>query len=94
MLSRKNGKSYSVVNLVSNLRAYFKLHVFLMMFRTDYNECAKDRNPCLNGATCDNRNGTFNCICPPGWKGAFCDAGNPQESPVYMMEGGDLLPEK
>lgn len=30
-------------------------------------------NPCLNGATCINENGTFICLCPAGFEGKLCD---------------------
>ncbi|XP_052695200.1 neurogenic locus notch homolog protein 2-like [Crassostrea angulata] len=34
-------------------------------------ECKND--PCLNGATCTNTPGSFNCTCDAGWTGKFCD---------------------
>lgn len=45
------------------------------VYVVDYNECVKDRNFCMNGVICDNRNGIFNCICLKGWKGVYCDIG-------------------
>ncbi|XP_052695212.1 sushi, nidogen and EGF-like domain-containing protein 1 [Crassostrea angulata] len=34
-------------------------------------ECQND--PCLNGATCTNTPGSFNCTCDAGWTGIVCD---------------------
>ncbi|XP_052692815.1 neurogenic locus notch homolog protein 2-like [Crassostrea angulata] len=34
-------------------------------------ECQND--PCLNGATCTNTSGSFNCTCDAGWTGIVCD---------------------
>ncbi|XP_065936025.1 neurogenic locus notch homolog protein 1-like isoform X3 [Magallana gigas] len=34
-------------------------------------ECQND--PCLNGATCTNTPGSFNCTCDAGWTGIICN---------------------
>nr|XP_034316521.1 fibropellin-1-like [Crassostrea gigas] len=34
-------------------------------------KCQND--PCLNGATCTNTPGSFNCTCDAGWTGIVCD---------------------
>nr|XP_034316371.1 neurogenic locus notch homolog protein 2-like [Crassostrea gigas] len=34
-------------------------------------ECEND--PCLNGATCTNTPGSFNCTCDAGWTGIICN---------------------
>ncbi|XP_052694391.1 neurogenic locus notch homolog protein 3-like [Crassostrea angulata] len=39
--------------------------------REDTDECQND--PCLNGATCTNTSGSFNCTCDAGWTGIVCD---------------------
>ena len=37
----------------------------------DINECA-DTTLCHNGATCENTNGSYNCLCVPGYTGSHC----------------------
>lgn len=39
----------------------------------DVNDCAS--SPCKNGATCIDGINTFQCVCPHGWEGSVCDAG-------------------
>ncbi|KAL3848339.1 hypothetical protein ACJMK2_019207, partial [Sinanodonta woodiana] len=34
------------------------------------NECTN--NPCQNGGTCQNKPGSFQCICPPEFTGQLC----------------------
>ena len=29
-------------------------------------------NPCLNGGTCKDYLGSYDCICPQGWTGEHC----------------------
>ena len=38
---------------------------------TEINRCASD--PCLNGAACNDRNGSFHCTCPPRFTGLRCE---------------------
>ena len=38
------------------------------------NECTTTR-PCRNGATCVNKNGGYDCLCVPGFKGKNCEIG-------------------
>ena len=38
----------------------------------DCDDC--DPNPCLNGGTCTDGQGTFSCACPPGTAGAVCES--------------------
>lgn len=40
---------------------------------TDIEECA--RNPCLNGGTCEELQGSYKCSCPTGFTGPTCDTG-------------------
>lgn len=37
----------------------------------DVDECIS--NPCLNGATCNNKVGSFMCSCLNGFEGKFCE---------------------
>ena len=39
----------------------------------DANECAS--NPCSNGATCEDGDNSFSCICPAGFMGGVCEQG-------------------
>jgi len=44
-----------------------------MMLSTDLNYCTTQR-PCRHGATCSNTgNGSYMCICPPGYRGTDCE---------------------
>eukprot|EP00057_Strongylocentrotus_purpuratus_P019756 XP_011674230.1 PREDICTED: fibropellin-1-like [Strongylocentrotus purpuratus] len=39
----------------------------------DINECLS--NPCQNGGTCSDIHGGFQCFCPEGFKGDYCQTG-------------------
>jgi len=41
----------------------------------DINECLANDGvgDCVNGATCNNNDGSFTCSCAPGWQGELCD---------------------
>lgn len=49
----------------------------------DINECVK--NPCLNGATCENTKGNYRCGCKAGYAGRNCETNiddcKPSKSP-------------
>jgi hypothetical protein len=45
-----------------------------MYLFTDFDECGNN-NPCVNGATCINVNGSFRCECLPGYIGPTCFEG-------------------
>ena len=40
----------------------------------DIDECLN--MPCKNGATCNNKPGSYSCSCSAGWTGRDCDEGN------------------
>lgn len=40
----------------------------------DIDECLN--MPCKNGATCNNKPGSYSCSCSAGWTGKDCDEGN------------------
>ena len=40
----------------------------------DIDECLN--MPCKNGATCNNKPGSYRCSCSAGWTGKDCDEGN------------------
>lgn len=45
----------------------------MAFFFLDVNEC--NNNPCENGATCSNTEGSYKCTCTPGWTGPNCKKG-------------------
>ena len=46
---------------------------WLMLFFPDINECTN--NPCKNGATCVNLDGSYRCDCKSGYTGNNCESG-------------------
>lgn len=62
--------------ITQNLILVHYYHVTIISI-ADYDECVGIVDPCLNGGTCENRNGSYNCICPKGWTGQFCGEGIP-----------------
>ena len=53
-------------------------NIYILFHVTDRNECLSA--PCLNNGTCVNTQGSFKCLCPPGYEGEFC-----QTSMFYMQ---------
>ena len=55
----------------------------ISMFFVDYNECFDIVNPCLNGGVCENRDGSYHCLCPDGWTGPVCADGKLSLFPLF-----------
>ena len=53
-------------------RGIYHVH-WLMLFFPDINECTN--NPCKNGATCVNLDGSYRCDCKSGYTGNNCESG-------------------
>ena len=47
-------------------------HAMFILF-TDVDEC--ELQPCMNGGTCNNVNGDYECRCSDGWTGKNCSIG-------------------
>lgn len=48
----------------------------MSLFILDVNECK--RSPCQNNGTCINNDGSYTCLCEPGWTGQHCQTGKYQ----------------
>ena len=44
-----------------------------LFYITEINECSS--NPCLNGATCEDKINAFQCMCVAGYMGNVCQLG-------------------
>ena len=55
------------------------------MYVSDVNECLMF--PCQNGATCNNLEGGYECVCAEGWTGVNCQIGKSLSYlTVYLIE--------
>lgn len=60
---------------VKEITLHLKLCVILKLSHfSDVNECFPI-NPCLNNGECQNLQGSYSCICPPGFTGTNCELG-------------------
>ena len=57
---------------LSQYETYTALYLF-HVFVVDVNECGS--SACLNGATCLDLVNGFQCQCPVGYTGTFCQTG-------------------
>ena len=71
----RDGLANSVpkVCLVQNVLAVY--YLFNLVTLLDVDECSNDEIVCFNGGTCENRVGSYSCICPSGWTGSQCAEG-------------------
>ena len=55
---------------------FFRIPEFFIcvILCADIDECLN--MPCKNGATCNNKPGSYSCSCSAGWTGKDCDEGN------------------
>ncbi len=49
--------------------------------------CSLD--PCLNGGTCEEHDGTFTCYCHPDWTGDVCERESLDEGDVAVASFGN-----
>lgn len=54
----------------------------------DIDECLL-ANPCGNGAQCINTDGSYKCLCTPGWTGINCTDG--ESIPILCTATGTTL---
>lgn len=54
--------------------SYYHLWYCVWYYIPDKDECTT--NPCQNGATCVNTEGSYDCQCLPGFEGDGCGNGN------------------
>ena len=59
--------SYFKIIRINRKEELFDLYI------TDINECSN--NPCKNGATCVNLQGSYRCDCKSGYNGNNCENG-------------------
>lgn len=56
------------------LPIFFRINFICVILCADIDECLNI--PCKNGATCNNKPGSYSCSCSAGWTGKDCDEGN------------------
>ena len=61
-----NNFHYSITMLADLLR--------IVLFK-DIDECQLSTDNCFEGSTCVNTYGAYDCVCPRGLQGDFCDKG-------------------
>ena len=65
----------------------FSVLIRILLFRfisLDVDEC--QTNPCLNGASCPNKHGDYECTCPAGFTGKNCEQGKKRNKVIKKAE--------
>ena len=65
----------------------FSVLIRILLFRfisLDVDEC--QTNPCLNGASCTNKHGDYECTCPAGFTGKNCEQGKKRNKVIKKAE--------
>ena len=52
---------------------------------SDIDDCAADDTLCHNGGTCNNLDGSYECICPTGYFGKHCETGKCLAHVEYVL---------
>ena len=71
---------------------YGLVHMFSALIRKllfrfislDVDEC--QTNPCLNGASCTNKHGDYECTCPAGFTGKNCEKGKKRNKVIKKAQ--------
>ena len=76
MLSNTSRSKLHIAKLSYNLFKTDSLQqqICFLFVSLDVDECKK-LDPCKNGATCNNLDGTYSCACVPGYEGMNCETG-------------------
>ena len=64
--------SFIHCTLLNTLPCHIKT---LSLAISDINECTLPNPPCKNGATCNNKQGDYQCNCTEFWMGKDCNEG-------------------
>ena len=65
----------------------FSVLIRILLFRfisLDVDQC--QTNPCLNGASCTNKHGDYECTCPAGFTGKNCEQGKKRNKVIKKAE--------
>ena len=84
-IKKKNIYIYIYIYIYQHDKNYWflKIEIFQCRIIADKNECSA--NPCKNGATCVNLQGSYRCDCKSGYTGNHCESGIKMICAMYVI---------